>query len=299
MLRSLYRCVLHLHPPGFRKRFADEMLSIFDASTGKPAAARLLADGLMSLMRQWTLRPEFWHDLSPALQPAPDGIPSFQTLDPFRPRTAAVIHGVVLSTAVFCITCFAIKYSWIHVLHVHIPEVQFDSPRPMRPNPTSAGVEKPAVPLRTENRAPIAPPPPRLLPADAATQSPTAPMAVQNRVARSSKGSKAQEAARPSAGLSSTEAATEASLQSYVGTYVATSPSNLTISITAEGGHLVVKIAGQPRRELVPVSETKFAVSGIESCWIEFGQDGDGTVGDLTQELQLFQNGQLFSARRH
>ena len=128
MLRSLYRCVLQLHPPGFRKRFADEMLSIFDASAGKPPAVKLLADGLMSLMRQWTLRPEFWNNLSPSPQPSPDGIPSFHTLDPFRPRTAAVIHGVVLSTAVFCLTCFAIRYSWIHVLHVRIREVQSDSP---------------------------------------------------------------------------------------------------------------------------------------------------------------------------
>ena len=29
MLRSLYRCALHLHPPAFRKRFEDEMLAIF------------------------------------------------------------------------------------------------------------------------------------------------------------------------------------------------------------------------------------------------------------------------------
>ncbi len=30
MLRPLYRWVLRLHPAGFRTRFADEMLSIFD-----------------------------------------------------------------------------------------------------------------------------------------------------------------------------------------------------------------------------------------------------------------------------
>lgn len=157
MLRSLYRCVLHLHPPSFRKRFADEMLSIFEASAGKPAAVKLLADGLTSLMRQWTLRPEFWNDLSPAPQPAPDGIPSFSTLDPFRPRTAAVIHGVVLSTAVFCLTCFAMRYSWIHVLHVRIREVQSDSPRSIETSSgpvTSARVVQPTVPPRSANQPP-------------------------------------------------------------------------------------------------------------------------------------------------
>src|SRR5713101_7167578 len=120
MLRSLYRYVLRLHPPAFRKRFADEMLSIFDHTIGKLAGVRLLGDCLLSLARQWALRPEFWHDFFPTRRPAGNGLPSFATLDPFRPRAGAMIHGLVLSTAIFCMTCFAIKYSWIHVLHVHI-----------------------------------------------------------------------------------------------------------------------------------------------------------------------------------
>jgi hypothetical protein len=137
MLRPLYCCVLRLHPPGFRQRFAEEMLSIFDQAGGKAAAFRLLLDGLLSLARQWILRPEFWHPFSPASapQPAPDGIPSFYTLDPFRPRIPAVIPALVLSTAVFCLTCFAIRYSWIHVLHLRISEVPFDSPA--QPNPVA------------------------------------------------------------------------------------------------------------------------------------------------------------------
>jgi hypothetical protein len=77
MLRSLYRCVLRMHPSGFRKRFSDEMLSIFDESAGKSPAIRLLMDGIVSLLRQWTLRSDFWHNPSPAPQPIPDGIPSF------------------------------------------------------------------------------------------------------------------------------------------------------------------------------------------------------------------------------
>jgi hypothetical protein len=52
MLRPLYRCLLRLHPPGFRRRFGDEMLSIFDQAAGKAAAFKLLADGLLSLAQQ-------------------------------------------------------------------------------------------------------------------------------------------------------------------------------------------------------------------------------------------------------
>jgi hypothetical protein len=183
MLRYLYRCVLRLHPPGFHKRFADEMLSIFDASAGKPAAVKLLADGLMSLMRQWTLRPEFWNDLSPAPQPAPDGIPSFSTLDPFRPRTAAVIHGVVLSTAVFCLTCFAIRYSWIHVFHVRIREVQSDSPQSIETDSgpvTSARVVKQKVQPRSANRPPLDLPVPPHSALNSPAPAPTSAVMVQN-----------------------------------------------------------------------------------------------------------------------
>ena len=128
MLRFLYRGLLGLHPPAFRKRFAEEMQSIFDQITERSARVSLLADGFLSLIRQWSLRPEFWHEFaSGGEQAASDGIPSFHTLDPFRPRTTAVVHGLIVTVAVFCLTCYAIRYSWIHVLHVRIPEVPFES----------------------------------------------------------------------------------------------------------------------------------------------------------------------------
>ena len=165
MLRPLYCCVLRLHPRGFRQRFADEMLSIFDQAAGNAAASSLLLDAFLSLARQWALRPQFRHELSaaPASQPASDGIPSFQTLDPFRPRAGAVIHGIMLSTAIFVLTCFAIRYSWIHILHIRIPEVesdkvQFESPRSGEPNSsadTSAGLQRPVVHQRTASNPPV------------------------------------------------------------------------------------------------------------------------------------------------
>ena len=91
-----------------------------------------------------------------------DGIPCFHTLDRFRPRTAAVIHGLVLSTGVFSVTCFAIRYNSIHVLHMRMPEIQAgrlrSSPAPFQPtlqpkgdSVTSAVSEK-TVPPRSENK---------------------------------------------------------------------------------------------------------------------------------------------------
>jgi hypothetical protein len=60
MIRLLYRWLLWLHPPRFRREFAGEMLWIFDCSletTGRPS---LFADALVSLARQWLLRSGFW-----------------------------------------------------------------------------------------------------------------------------------------------------------------------------------------------------------------------------------------------
>lgn len=127
MLRYLYRCALCLHPPGFRKRFGGEMLSIFDHAQGRVACLRLLLDATASLSRQWLLRPEFWSESPAAVQQcALHGTPSFSTIDPFHPRAVAVLPGLVLSVAIFSLTCVAIKYSWIHVLHIRIPEVRFE-----------------------------------------------------------------------------------------------------------------------------------------------------------------------------
>ncbi len=53
MTRRVYILLLRLHPRAFRQRFGDEMLGIFDECAGKGS---LLADGFLSLFRQWTLR---------------------------------------------------------------------------------------------------------------------------------------------------------------------------------------------------------------------------------------------------
>jgi len=145
MLRFLYGCALHLHPPAFRRRFAAEMLFIFDQQTSKSAAAKLLVDALVSTFRQWVLRPECRYTLSAeSPQALPDGIPTFYTIRPFRPRRAAVVHGIALTTVVFCLTCFAIRYSWIRVLHVRIREV---------PSEESAWIPPAATPARDQNAA--------------------------------------------------------------------------------------------------------------------------------------------------
>ena len=64
MSRLLYRCLLWLLPPAFRRQFADEMLWIFDEESGH-GLIRLFADGLVSLARQWLVR-SVWKPLPAA-----------------------------------------------------------------------------------------------------------------------------------------------------------------------------------------------------------------------------------------
>jgi hypothetical protein len=52
-MRSLYRLMLAMHPPGFRNSFGDEMMSIFDQQSREESSADLMLDCLLSCARQW------------------------------------------------------------------------------------------------------------------------------------------------------------------------------------------------------------------------------------------------------
>jgi hypothetical protein len=60
MTRALYTSLLRLHPPAFRRRFANEMLWIFDEARLSEGALILLFDLLISVMRQWLVRSGVW-----------------------------------------------------------------------------------------------------------------------------------------------------------------------------------------------------------------------------------------------
>jgi hypothetical protein len=89
MVRWLYIRLLWAHPAEFRRRFGDEMLEAFDLSAGFRETVRLLADGLLSLSRQWILRSEF---RQPAATPAYELI-TFQQIEPYKPRGIALTEG--------------------------------------------------------------------------------------------------------------------------------------------------------------------------------------------------------------
>jgi hypothetical protein len=60
MMRSLYRCLLWLHPLQFREEFAGEMLWIFDEAAETVGVVPLFEDALWLLLRQWVIRSGVW-----------------------------------------------------------------------------------------------------------------------------------------------------------------------------------------------------------------------------------------------
>ncbi|MGD0299896.1 MAG: hypothetical protein ABSE86_22615 [Bryobacteraceae bacterium] len=113
MIRWFYAGLLRLHPARFRERFREEMLWIFDQAAADGRTAPLFADAMLSLWRQWTLRPEFRH--AAANPAAPDGVPVFYIGGSDTPRTSALIHGGALSLIVFGVVCYTLSHSNSHV----------------------------------------------------------------------------------------------------------------------------------------------------------------------------------------
>lgn len=98
MLRWLYIQLLWAHPAVFRQRFGDEMLEAFDLSDGRSEHLRLLLDGLLSLWRQWVLRPEFRQPWQPSSASGPAyELLTFQQIEPYKPRGIALAQGGLLA----------------------------------------------------------------------------------------------------------------------------------------------------------------------------------------------------------
>jgi D-alanyl-D-alanine carboxypeptidase len=108
MCRSLYRLLLNLHPPAFRERFAEEMMWIFDEVVETQGVSRLFADAVVSLIRQWAVRPESWHaPLATAIPSASTSSTTFFRLGYFEvPRPSLHFYrwmqGSVISLGMLC-----------------------------------------------------------------------------------------------------------------------------------------------------------------------------------------------------
>lgn len=96
MRRSLYQWLLRLHPRQFRVRHGAEMQDIFDSSD-PGTRGWLLRDAAGSLVRQWALRGQ---RQEPALAPS-EGAPRFHLMAEDRPASSAVVHGALVTLALW------------------------------------------------------------------------------------------------------------------------------------------------------------------------------------------------------
>jgi len=263
MLRRLYRWAVRLHPASFRRRFGEEMLSIFDQQKGTRAALHIALDCVLSLFRQRLLRPHSGTELAavPLPSPNPNSIPSFESLDPFQPRASAVIPGALLSLTLFYLTVIGISYSWIHVLRPRFPEVGI--------GPSQAVASQTSLPFDV---------------------IPTEPGGPQARPSVSSS-SVAAPTPKPKQMIL---------LDQYVGEYISKDPPvKILVQIEEDsfkGDHLSISLAGAAHSGLAlsPMSPGKFIVAGVENSHVIFTADAQGSICCLSWVV----NGIVTTARR-
>jgi hypothetical protein len=100
MLRTCYSLLLRLHPAPFRHCYEKEMLAIYDDVAAYKSVPGLFVDAVVSLFRQWLLRPEFRR--TPIGEPvamASGAVPFFASLESYTPRPVAMLIGGLLSIA--------------------------------------------------------------------------------------------------------------------------------------------------------------------------------------------------------
>lgn len=274
MLRFLYRCVLRAHPGYFRQRFADEMMSVFDQTRGRLDPARLLVDGVISLLRQWGLRSEFWD--APAGHVIADGAPLFYTFENPKPRTTALVYGALLSALVLNGVCWAMGYAWNHPRFMDI-----------RPGYGPAGrVPESKLISRSIRRSTVAAEPPLSIDAGRVLLVFKSPAHAHSAAQPSGEATAGQALyASPGSGID---------LQSYAGTYVTDSASATSVLITVEDGKLRVEVPREFQGFFLPESATTFIAVDVPDCRVEFATNGDGTV----HRLVIYKGGLRITALR-
>ena len=266
MLRFLYCAALRAHPQHFRERFAEEMQAIFDQAESPLQQVGLLADAVLSLFRQWTLRPEFLHERAMA---APDGGGLlFSSLGDSKPRTVALLYGAILSAFVLNGVSLTMGYAWEHPIFIDIrrptivPPAAWKARPKMQPGPTA-----PAEPsLYTEQG--------RVL---LIFSSPSHPAVSAQPAKPSPQGTVPTAETGPATGNTGVATLTGV-LQSYAGTYVGQAPGSQRVRVTTDSGRLQLEVVGEFRSPLEPLPNSQLLACIVGDCWVTFSTSAKGTV---------------------
>jgi hypothetical protein len=262
MLRFLYRAALHAHPPYFRKRFAEEMLAIFDQTESGLERTGLLADAGISLVRQWTLRPRFWEEPATA---ADGGVVLFSSLGDSKPRMAALLSGAVLSAMVLNGVSLTMGYAWEHPRFLEFR-------RPTIVPPASWTPPSKEVPATSTYAAPYL-----------STDQGRVLLIFNAHDKSTSKAPSGEGADVPVAEIappaSDAGIGVPASmLSSYAGIYLSHDPSVQQVRVGTHGDRLELDVVGQFRSPLAPVPNSQLLACEVGDCWVAFLLGEKGTV---------------------
>jgi hypothetical protein len=109
MIRRLYHLLVRLHPQGFRDRFGNEMLLIYDDVSDSRGRASLFADAILSAFRQHVLRGGACIAAS-TLRHNPHGGPLFAGIENSRPSLLILTNG-----------CAATALAWLGLSFMMAP----------------------------------------------------------------------------------------------------------------------------------------------------------------------------------
>jgi hypothetical protein len=250
MLRYLYRRVLDAHPPYFRQRFGEEMLAIFDEAETNWGAARLFADAIVSLVRQWTLRPQFWAERAAA---AESGSGLFPLLENFRPRAIALAYGAMVSAIVLNGVSLTIGYAWNHPHYLEIRQPVIVPPASWHNAGSPAvGVSQAAEPYLHTDQGRV--------------------LLIFNAPAHANSVNKVE---------LPIDDELPRGYQAYLGTYLSGPPGGTRVDVSVRGGRLQLEIDGSIRSNLAPSSRSNVMNCISVPCTVSFGTNDKGTVDHI------------------
>jgi hypothetical protein len=132
----VYSCLIRMHPRQFRKKYGREMLWIYEQEAGGRRAGLLLADAVVSLVRQWGFRKP-----APIRPAALGGGPTFATCGDDMPRPSALFHGALATVLAFGVVSMAINHGGYRQRAGRRPVRILPAQQMVTPSPAAAETE--------------------------------------------------------------------------------------------------------------------------------------------------------------
>jgi hypothetical protein len=253
------------------------MQSIFDEADSGVAEVGLLGDAVLSLLRQWSLRPQSWEE-SPLIA-AGEGTTLFSVLDRNKPRTAALVCGAFLSILVLNGVSWTMGYAWNHPIFIElrqpvfVPPASWDRKSTSVPQTASSEMTEPYL-YAGEGRVLLIFPS-RAHPTDEA--SPTIFLSMTS------------PAAEPAA-----SSGAPIFLQAYPGTYLSASESGERVNVTLNKGRLQLEVVGFFSSPIVPVPGSQQMTCAVRNCSATFSTSASG----VASQVEIHFDGRTIQASR-